>query len=325
MADYENNNQTNKPTAESGAENQNIQNQNNFTERQNQAAFGEGYANPQQAAYYANPQAGTYFNPRQAQPNSQGTPDGNAYYAQPGQQSAPEGNAYSAQQAAYYPPAGVYPVQPIEQKANVWYVLLSFFVPIAGLIIFLVERESRPKTAKASGICALVSYITRIIAYVLLCVVMLFATETFYNCFDDFFDDTDYYSYETDSNLVTDTISDYKCIVKSAEYAKDYQGNDAVVIAYEFTNNSEYPANFLSALYVKVYQNSSPIYETLPAEGAADITFNKTLAPGETAEIKAIYKLDSKDRDINVEIHNNEDQADGDYIDEYLTMSGAIN
>ena len=76
---------------------------------------------------------------------------------------------------------------------------------------------------------------------------MLFATETIYNCFDDFFDDTDYYSYETDSNLVTDTISDYKCIVKSAEYAKDYQGNDAVVIAYEFTNNSEYPANFLSA------------------------------------------------------------------------------
>ena len=48
MADYENNNQTNKPTAESGAENQNIQNQNNFTERQNQAAFGEGYADPQQ-------------------------------------------------------------------------------------------------------------------------------------------------------------------------------------------------------------------------------------------------------------------------------------
>lgn len=84
MADYENNNQTNKPTAESGAEDQNIQNQNNFTERQNQAAFGEGYANPQQAAYYANPQAGTYFNPRQAQPSPQGAPDGNAYYAQPG-------------------------------------------------------------------------------------------------------------------------------------------------------------------------------------------------------------------------------------------------
>ncbi|UKI23997.1 MAG: hypothetical protein L6V88_06855 [Anaerotruncus sp.] len=160
--------------------NQNTQNQNNFTERQNQAAFGEGYANPQQAAYYANPQPGTYFNPLQAQPSSQGAPDGNAYYAQPGQQSAPEGNAYSAQQAAYYPPAGVYPVQPIEQKANVWYVLLSFFVPIAGLIIFLVERESRPKTAKASGICALVSYITRIIAYVLLCMVMLFATETIF-------------------------------------------------------------------------------------------------------------------------------------------------
>lgn len=149
MADYENNNQTNKPTAESGAENQNTQNQNNFTERQNQAAFGEGYANPQQAAYYANPQPGTYFNPRQAQPSSQGAPDGNAYYAQPGQQSAPEGNAYSAQQAAYYPPAGVYPVQPIEQKANVWYVLLSFFVPIAGLIHFPCGARKPPENGKS--------------------------------------------------------------------------------------------------------------------------------------------------------------------------------
>lgn len=44
MADYENNNQTNKPTAESGAENQNIQNQNNFTERQNQAAYARLWA-----------------------------------------------------------------------------------------------------------------------------------------------------------------------------------------------------------------------------------------------------------------------------------------
>ena len=324
MADYENNNQTNEPTAESGAETQNTQNQNNFAEQQNQAPYGAGYANPQ-AAYYANPQPGTYFTPRQAEPNPQGTPAGNAYYAQPNPQNAPAGNAYSAQQAAYYPPNSGYPIQPIEQKANVWYALLSFFVPIAGLIIFLVERESRPKTAKASGICALVSYITRIIAYVILCAVMFFATETLFDYIDDVFDDTDYsYSYDSDSNLVTDTIADYKCIVKSAEYTKDYQGNDAVVITYEFTNNSEYPTNFLSALYTNVYQNSSIIYETMPAEGAADITFNKTVAPGATAEIKAIYKLEGKDRDINVEIHNNEDWSDGDYIDEYLTMSGAI-
>ena len=151
MADYENNNQTNKPTAESGAENQNIQNQNNFTERQNQAAFGEGYANPQQAAYYANPQAGTYFNPRQAQPTPQGAPDGNAYYTQPGQQSAPEGNAYSAQQAAYYPPAGVTPFNRLSKRQMCGMCCFRFSCRLQGLSFSLWSVKAARKRQKQAA------------------------------------------------------------------------------------------------------------------------------------------------------------------------------
>lgn len=47
----------------------------------------------------------------------------------------------------------------VEEKASVGFAILSFLIPIAGLIIFLVEKDKRPKTAKVSGICALVSFI----------------------------------------------------------------------------------------------------------------------------------------------------------------------
>lgn len=39
--------------------------------------------------------------------------------------------------------------------------LLGFFVPIAGLILYLMWRDERPRTAKAAGIGALVSVIAR--------------------------------------------------------------------------------------------------------------------------------------------------------------------
>ena len=45
-----------------------------------------------------------------------------------------------------------------ENKVNVWFVILSVFIPLAGLIIFLVKKDSDKKTAKASGIAALISF-----------------------------------------------------------------------------------------------------------------------------------------------------------------------
>lgn len=53
--------------------------------------------------------------------------------------------------------------QSVEESASVGLAILSFFIPLAGLIVFLVNKEKRPKTAKVSGICALVSAILSII------------------------------------------------------------------------------------------------------------------------------------------------------------------
>ncbi len=44
--------------------------------------------------------------------------------------------------------------------------LLGCCIPIVGLILFLVWKDSRPKTAKAAGIGALVSLIPIILYYI---------------------------------------------------------------------------------------------------------------------------------------------------------------
>ena len=41
--------------------------------------------------------------------------------------------------------------------------ILSYLIPIAGLILFLMWKNERPKTAKICGICALVSVILSIV------------------------------------------------------------------------------------------------------------------------------------------------------------------
>lgn len=45
--------------------------------------------------------------------------------------------------------------------------LLGFFVPLAGLILFLVWKDTKPKSAKAAGIGALVSVILGVVLYIL--------------------------------------------------------------------------------------------------------------------------------------------------------------
>lgn len=43
----------------------------------------------------------------------------------------------------------------IEDKGGFVWGLLGFFVPIAGLVLYLIWMDTKPKTAKAAGIGAL--------------------------------------------------------------------------------------------------------------------------------------------------------------------------
>ena len=45
--------------------------------------------------------------------------------------------------------------------------LLGCCIPVAGLVLFLVWKDNKPKTAKAAGIGALISVISSVIFYVI--------------------------------------------------------------------------------------------------------------------------------------------------------------
>ena len=46
--------------------------------------------------------------------------------------------------------------------------LLGFCIPIVGLVLFLVWKDTKPKTSKAAGVGALVSVIVLVVFYILM-------------------------------------------------------------------------------------------------------------------------------------------------------------
>ena len=87
---------------------------------------------------------------------------------------APEVPAYTYEQTDRAPYEASY--EPIDfgapddhpnDKGGFLWGLLGCCIPIAGLILFLVWKDSKPKTAKAAGIGALVSVIIGVVYYLI--------------------------------------------------------------------------------------------------------------------------------------------------------------
>ena len=63
-------------------------------------------------------------------------------------------------------------MDPYDSGSFGWAVL-GFFVPLVGLILFLVWAQTKPKSAKMAGIGALVSVIMTVVFYVLYFILIL--------------------------------------------------------------------------------------------------------------------------------------------------------
>lgn len=69
-----------------------------------------------------------------------------------------------------------------EDKASGWWGVLCFFVPIVGLILFLVWMDDKPKTAKKCGIGALISVILGVVlAVVYFILIFIFGPAIFHS------------------------------------------------------------------------------------------------------------------------------------------------
>lgn len=60
----------------------------------------------------------------------------------------------------------------VQDKGGFLWGLLGCCIPIVGLILFLVWKDTKPKTAKAAGIGALVCVVLAVIYYIIMFVII---------------------------------------------------------------------------------------------------------------------------------------------------------
>ena len=88
---------------------------------------------------------------------------GQQQYQQPSYQQQPEApQSYQQQGQGYQQPYGqaqpayAAPAQQVTDSGSIGWAILGFFIPLVGLILFLVWKNTKPKCAKMAGIGALV-------------------------------------------------------------------------------------------------------------------------------------------------------------------------
>lgn len=62
---------------------------------------------------------------------------------------------------------------PVIDNGGFGWGLLGFCIPIVGLVLFLVWKDTKPKTSKAAGVGALVSVIVGVVGYIIMMAVGL--------------------------------------------------------------------------------------------------------------------------------------------------------
>ena len=73
-----------------------------------------------------------------------------------------------------------------EDSSSFGFAILGFFIPIVGLILFLIYEGKKPKRAKSAGKGALIGFITKIVLSIILVILyVVFAATLFTNISDD--------------------------------------------------------------------------------------------------------------------------------------------
>lgn len=90
-----------------------------------------------------------------------------------------------------------------EDNSNLGFAILGFFIPIVGLILFLIYEEKKPKRAKSAGKGALIGFITKIVlAIILVILYVVFATSLFNNISNNIPAIGDVFSEETTDKIL---------------------------------------------------------------------------------------------------------------------------
>ncbi|EOI01678.1 hypothetical protein UAY_01086 [Enterococcus moraviensis ATCC BAA-383] len=105
---------------------------------------------------------------------------------------------------------------------------------------------------------------------------------------------------ETPAETDAGDLGDYHVVIKELTLAKDYNGEDVGVIDYEFTNNSDKNAMFLTSITTKAFQNGVALQLAIMTESGYVDSMTE-IQPGATLNLKVPYKLTDMTTPISVE------------------------
>lgn len=95
-------------------------------------------------------------------------------------------------------------------------------------------------------------------------------------------------------------LSDFEITVNSIKKGKDYEGNDAIIINYNWTNNSEETTNWMFSITTQVFQNGEELDSAIIS--GSDNKGMKDIRPGTTLEgIEDAFKVNDES-EIELEI-----------------------
>lgn len=186
--------------------------------------------------------------------------------------------------------------------------LLTSFLPIVNNISFIF--------ALIGTVFALVGVIATVrgkrkgkgfaIAALLICIlsgIIVLATQSYYGAvIDETFGTTESITESTATETAKAADADapnYKVTIDSSKEAKDYSGENAIIVTYTFTNNSDEDASFYTAILAQCFQNGTQLDTTYIDGIDVDKTLNE-LKPGATITVQEAYLLDDKS-DVMVE------------------------
>lgn len=169
-----------------------------------------------------------------------------------------------------------------EDSLSLGFAILGFFIPIVGLILFLIYEEKKPKRAKSAGKGALIGFITEIVlAIILVILYVVFAASLFNNISNNIPAIGDVFSEET-----TDKILEKDVDVSFGEF--------------KVTNNGYYSETSLDITVKNKAEEQCTYYitiEAVDANGAridTDMIYADRLGAGQEIYLKAFEYVDQE-------------------------------
>lgn len=177
-------------------------------------------------------------------------------------------------------------VNDIDDSSSVGFAILGFFIPLVGLILFLVYESNRPKRAKSAGKGALIGFITRIVISIV-CVILcaVFASSIFGNIASDI-----------KPNIPA--ISDIFKEESTEDILEKYV--DVTFGEFKVTDNGYYPETSLEVTVKNKAKKRCTYYitiEAVDADGArieTDMIYADQLNSGQEIHLTAFEYVDQK-------------------------------